>query len=29
LFELLFSSDDQKEGMQAFAQKREPSFKGR
>ena len=29
LFELLFSSEDQKEGMQAFAQKREPSFNGR
>lgn len=29
LFYLLFASEDQKEGMAAFAQKREPSWRGR
>jgi enoyl-CoA hydratase len=28
-FYLLFASDDQKEGMQAFAEKREPVWAGK
>ncbi len=28
-FELLFSTDDQKEGMKAFMAKRKPVFKGK
>jgi enoyl-CoA hydratase len=29
LFEMLFATADQKEGMRAFAERREPSFLGR
>ena len=28
-FQMLFSSEDQKEGMQAFIEKRKPSYQGR
>ena len=28
-FQLLFSSEDQKEGMRAFAEKRKPRYQGR
>ena len=28
-FEVLFDSDDQKEGMQAFIEKRHPDYKGK
>ncbi len=28
-FQMLFSSEDQKEGMQAFIEKRKPNYQGR